>query len=97
MSPGRRAILRGLVDGQGAEPACPYPDGSGLALCWAYGAGFAAWRPIAGEGLPWAPAERDALARCWGDLAPPELARLLGRSEAALAAAAEPAAEEIAA
>jgi hypothetical protein len=91
MTSGRRAILRGLVDGQGAEPACPYPGGSGLALCWSYGARFARWRPVAGEGLPWTPAERDALARCWGDLELPELARLLGRTEAAIAAAAAPA------
>jgi hypothetical protein len=91
VSPGRRAILRGLVDGQGAAPACPYPAGSGLALCWSYGAQVTTWRPVAGEGLPWTPAERDALARCWGDLELRELARLLGRSEAAIAAAAAPA------
>lgn len=77
-APGAMAILRGLQARGDGEAECPYPEGSGLALCWAYGAGMAEWR---GPGRLSPGAACEALAACRGAVPAGHLARMLGRAE----------------
>lgn len=74
---GWQAIVRGMLDRGDAEAACPYPAGSGLALCWRYGVEFRQWVTPAPRRVMTS-AEFDALQRCVDDLCAADLQRFLG-------------------
>jgi hypothetical protein len=85
-SQGLAAIQRGMVARGDAELACPYPAGSGLALCWDYGLRLREWAaPAPGPAL--SAAEWEALVACRAAVPVEHLARMLGRAPAEIEAA----------